>query len=40
MNEFDLLLIKLQRADVRVIVDELGDEEPVYSETKPEATYE
>ena len=40
MEEFDLLLIKLQRADVRLVEDELGDEDYVYSDTKPEPTYE
>lgn len=40
MEEFDLLLIKLQRADVRLVADELGDEDYVYSDTKPEPTYE
>ena len=40
MEEFDLLLIKLQRADVRIIADELSDEDYVYSDTKPEPTYE
>lgn len=40
ITKFDLLLIKLQRADVRLIVDELSNEDCVYSETKPEPTYE
>lgn len=40
MEEFDLLLIKLQRADVRLVADELGNEDYVYSDTKPEPTYE
>jgi hypothetical protein len=40
MDEFDLLLAKLQRADVRVIVDIDCDEECVYSDDKPEPTYE
>lgn len=40
LDEFDLLLLKLQRADVRIIADELGDEDYVYSDTKPEPTYE
>ena len=39
LDEFDLLLLKLQRADVRIIADELGDEDYVYSDTKPEPTY-
>ena len=40
LDEFDLLLLKLQRADVRIIADELSDEDYVYSETKTEPTYE
>lgn len=40
LNKFDLLLLKLQRADVRIIADELSDEDYVYSDTKPEPTYE
>ena len=40
LHEFDLLLLKLQRADVRIIADELSDEDYVYSDTKPEPTYE
>lgn len=40
MEEFDLLLTKLQRADVRLIVDVSQDEDYVYSNTKPEPTYE
>ena len=40
LHEFDLLLFKLQRADVRIIADELSDEDYVYSDTKPEPTYE
>ena len=40
MNEFDLFIVKLQKADVRIIVDETQDEDCVYSDTKPEATYE
>ena len=40
LDEFDLLLLKLQRADVRIIADELSDEDYVYSDTKPEPTYE
>lgn len=40
MNKFDLLLAKLQRADARIIIDETADEDSVYSDTKPEPTYE
>lgn len=40
MNKFDLLLAKLQRADARIIIDETADEDSVYSDTKPELTYE
>ena len=40
LDEFDLLLLKLQRAGVRVIADKLSDEDYVYSDTKPEPTYE
>lgn len=40
MNKFDLLLAKLQRADARIIIDETTDEDSVYSDTKPEPTYE
>lgn len=40
LHEFDLLLLKLQRADVRIIADELSYEDYVYSDTKPEPTYE
>lgn len=40
MDEFDLLLAKLQKADVRVIIDEEDDFDSVYSESKPEPTWE
>lgn len=40
MNKFDLLLAKLQRADARIIIDETADEDFVYSDPKPEPTYE
>lgn len=40
MNKFDLLLAKLQRADARIIIDETADEDSVYSDKKPEPTYE
>jgi hypothetical protein len=39
MDEFDLFLAKLQRADVHIIVDIDCDEECVYSDNKPEPTY-
>lgn len=40
IDEFDLLLVKLQRAGVRLIVDAQYDEDEVFSDTKPEPTYE
>ena len=40
LDKFDLLLLKLQRADARIIIDETADEDFVYSDTKPEPTYE
>ena len=40
MDEFDLFIAKLQRSDARIVVDMLGDEDFVYSDTKPEPTYE
>lgn len=40
MDKFDLLMEKLQRADVRVIIDDEEDDDFVYSEDKPELTYE
>lgn len=40
LDKFDLLLVKLQRADVRLIVDVENDDDYVYSNEKPEATYE
>ena len=39
MDEFDLFIAKLQRSDARIVVDMLGDEDFVYSDTKPEPTY-
>ena len=39
LNKFDLLLVKLQRANVRLIVDIVEDEDYVYSDDKPEGTY-
>ena len=40
MSDFDLLLLRMQRADVRLIIDEQHNESCVYSENKPEATFE
>lgn len=40
MEKFDLLLTKLYKADVKLIVDELSEEDYIYSDTKPEPTYE
>ena len=40
LDKFDLLLLKLQRADVRIIADKSDDEDYVYSDTKPELAYE
>lgn len=39
MDEFDLLLSKIQRADVRVVIDEEEDDDSVYPDEKPEATF-
>lgn len=39
LDKFDLLLVKLQRADVRLIVDVENDDDYVYSDEKPEPTY-
>ena len=39
MSDFDLLLLRMQRADVRLIIDEQHNESCVYSENKPEATF-
>lgn len=38
--DFDLLLMKLQRADVRIIIDEKQGSDDIFSENKPEATFE
>lgn len=38
MDKFDLLLSKLQRANVRVVIDEEEDDDCVYSDDKPELT--
>ena len=38
--DFDLLLMKLQRADVRIIIDEKQGSDDISSENKPEATFE
>lgn len=40
LDKFDLLLVKLQRADARLIVDVNRDDDYVYSDAKPEPTYE
>lgn len=40
MSRFDLLFLKMQRANVRLIIDKQYDDSFVYSEDKPEATYE
>lgn len=40
MDEFDLMLAKLQKADVRIIIDDDADEDYVYSDDKPEPTFE
>lgn len=40
LDKFDLLLVKLQRADVRLIVDVDSDDDYVYSDAKPEPTFE
>lgn len=40
LDKFDLLLVKLQRADVRLIVDTENEDDYVYSDAKPEPTYE
>jgi len=39
MDEFDLFLAKLQKANVRILIDEEEDDDCVYSDTKPEATF-
>lgn len=39
LNEFDVYLLRLSRAGVRVLMDVRCDEDYVYSEEKPEATY-
>lgn len=40
MDVFDLMIAKLQKADVRMIIDEDADEDYVYSNDKPEPTFE
>lgn len=40
MDEFDLMIAKLQRALVRVVIDRETDDDYVVSDTKPEATFE
>ena len=39
LDKFDLLMVRLQRADVRVIDDVHHEDDYVYSDTKPEPTY-
>ena len=38
-DKFDLLMVRLQRADVRVLDDVHHEDDYVYSDTKPEPTY-
>ena len=40
LADFDIFLLKLQRANVKVIVDKKSDWDSVISENEPEATYE
>lgn len=40
LDDFDILLIKLQRGMVKLIIDEESDWDNVISENEPEATYE
>lgn len=40
IDDFDILLIKLQRGMVKLIIDEESDWDNVISENEPEATYE
>lgn len=40
LDDFDVYLFKLQRANVKVIVDKKSDWDSVISENEPEATYE
>lgn len=40
LDDFDIFLLKLQRANVKVIVDKKSDWDSVISENEPEATYE
>ena len=39
LDDFDIFLLKLQRANVKVIVDKKSDWDSVISENEPEATY-
>ena len=39
LDDFDIFLLKLQRANVKVIVDKESDWDSVISENEPEATY-
>lgn len=40
MNEFDVFLLSLERSGVKIILDEKECSDEVYSETKPEPTFE
>ena len=40
LDDFDIFLLKLQRANVKLIVDKKSDWDSVISENEPEATYE
>ena len=40
LDDFDILLIKLQRGMVKLIIDEESDWDNVISDSEPEATYE
>ena len=40
MNEFDVFILSLERSGVKIILDEKECSDEVYSETKPEPTFE
>lgn len=40
LDDFDVYLLKLQRANVKVIVDKKSDWDSIISENEPEAIYE
>lgn len=40
LDDFDVYLLKLQRANVKLILDKKSDWDSVISENEPEATYE